>query len=227
METAAYDLVIFDLDGTLIDSKLDLAHAVNATRAHMGVGPLDHEIIYSYVGNGAPVLIRRALGPDVSDLEVQRALEYFLAYYRDHKLDFTTLYPGVREALDELRGSGVQMAVLTNKPVNISKAILHGLEVAPYFFQGYGGNSFEQKKPHPAGVDALLAECGVDRERAVMVGDSSVDIRTARNASIAAVGCTWGFQPESLVTDPPDWLIEQMGELPPLVRRASADRPLP
>lgn len=214
----SFDLVIFDLDGTLIDSKLDLAHAVNATRAHMGMGPLDHEVIYSYVGNGAPVLIRRALGPELPDIEVQRALAYFLAYYREHKLDFTTLYPGVVDALDELRAAEVRMAVLTNKPVNISKAILEGLSVGPYFFQVYGGNSFEQKKPHPMGVDALLEEAGISRERAMMVGDSSVDIQTARNASIAAVGCTWGFQPESLVTHPPDWLIENMGELPGVVR---------
>ena len=218
---AAFDLVIFDLDGTLIDSKLDLAHAVNATRAHMGMGPLDHELIYSYVGNGAPVLMRRALGPEASDLDVQRALEFFLAYYREHKLDFTTLYPGVLGALEELRSAEVRMAVLTNKPVNISKAILDGLAVGRFFFQVYGGNSFEQKKPHPMGVDALLAESDVARDRAVMVGDSSVDIQTARNASIAAVGCTWGFQPESLVTHPPDWLIENMSELPAVIRDGS------
>ena len=219
--SAAFDLVIFDLDGTLIDSKLDLAHAVNATRAHMGMGPLDHELIYSYVGNGAPVLMRRALGPEASDLEVQKALEFFLAYYREHKLDFTTLYPGVLDALEQLRATNVRMAVLTNKPVNISKAILDGLSVGSYFFQVYGGNSFEQKKPHPMGVDALLAESRIERQRAVMVGDSSVDIQTARNASIASVGCTWGFQPESLVTHPPDWLIENMSELPMVIRDGS------
>jgi phosphoglycolate phosphatase len=213
----AFDLVIFDLDGTLIDSKLDLAHAVNATRAHMGMGPLDNEIIYSYVGNGAPVLIRRALGPDAPDAEVQRALEYFLAWYRDHKLDYTHLYPGVRDALAALEAASTRMAILTNKPVNISRAIIEGLGVAPYFFRIYGGNSFEQKKPHPMGVETLLAEAGVEKRKAVLVGDSSVDIRTARNAEIACVGCTWGFQPESLVTDPPDWLIEHMTELPSIV----------
>jgi phosphoglycolate phosphatase len=88
------ELIIFDLDGTLIDSKLDLAHAVNAMREHMGLGPLEHELIYSYVGNGAPVLVRRALGPEMPQEEVDRGLEFFLAYYRDHMLDYTTLYPG-------------------------------------------------------------------------------------------------------------------------------------
>lgn len=217
MSKTAFELVIYDLDGTLIDSKLDLAHSVNATRAHMGLGPLDHEVIYSYVGNGAPVLMRRAMGPEASDAQVQTALEFFLAWYRDHKLDYTQLYPGVQDALDALQSSGVKQAVLTNKPVNISRAILVGLGVSRYFFQIYGGNSFEQKKPHPAGIDALLTESGVRREQTMMVGDSSVDIQTARNARVACVGCTWGFQPESLVTDPPDWMIESMTELPALV----------
>lgn len=220
---ARFDLIIFDLDGTLIDSKLDLVHAVNAARAHMGVGPLDQEIIASYVGNGAPVLMRRAMGPDASDADVQRALEFFLAYYREHPLDYTQLYPGVRQALDSLRGAGVRMAVLTNKPVRISNAIIEGLGMQPNFFRVYGGNSFEQKKPHPMGVEVLLSESGVAPARAVMVGDSGVDIRTARNAGIAAVGCTWGFQPETLVTDPPDFLIENMQELVAIVGRVPSE----
>src|SRR5690349_2367648 len=100
------DLLIFDLDGTLIDSKLVLAHAVNATRSHMGMTSLEHERVYSYVGNGAPVLIRRAMGPEASEDEVQEALEFFLEYYREHYLDYTTLYPGVRETLDRLHAAG-------------------------------------------------------------------------------------------------------------------------
>jgi phosphoglycolate phosphatase len=219
-----YKLVIFDLDGTLIDSKLDLAHAVNATRANVGLEPLQNELIYSYVGNGAPVLIRRALGPSFPQPEVDQALEFFLAWYRDHKLDYTVLYPGVREALDQLAADGARMAVLTNKPFRISREILDGLGVASHFFQVYGGNSFEQKKPAPVGIHALLAEASVAPEQAVMVGDSGVDIQTARNAGIAAVGCTWGFQPESLVTNPPDYLIENMGELPGIVRSPSQGR---
>jgi phosphoglycolate phosphatase len=219
---AAFDLVIFDLDGTLIDSRLDLAHAVNATRVHMGMGPLDHELIYSYVGNGAPVLIRRALGPEPSDAEVQRALTYFLGWYREHKLDYTCLYPGVAEALEAIARTGSRMAVLTNKPVNISREIVRGLGIDSYFFQVYGGNSFEQKKPHPVGIDTLREEADTTAERTLMVGDSSVDIRTARNAGVASAGCTWGFQPETLVTDPPDWLIENMTELPAIVQ-ASTD----
>jgi phosphoglycolate phosphatase len=209
----AYDLVIFDLDGTLIDSKLDLAYAVNVTRAHMGMGPLDIETISSYVGNGAPVLIRRALGNGASEDDVQRALEYFLQYYREHPLDYTTLYPGVKDTLDGLARQGTKLAVLTNKPVKISSVIIDGLGVGDCFFRIYGGNSFEQKKPHPVGIQTLMQEVSAVAERTLMVGDSNVDIRTARNAQVGSVGCTWGFQPETLVTDPPDWLIEAMPEL--------------
>lgn len=207
------DLLIFDLDGTLIDSKLDLAHAVNATRAHLQLPPLEHELIYSYVGNGAPVLIRRALGPEASDELVQQALEFFLAYYRDHMLDYTVLYPGVRETLAKLDSGGRRLAVLTNKPVRISAAILDGLDVGKHFFRVYGGNSFEQKKPHPVGIETLLRESGARKERTLMVGDSAVDIQTARNAGIPCCGVTYGFQPESLAADPPDFLIDRMDQI--------------
>ena len=213
MSSGSPRLLVFDLDGTLIDSKLDLVHAVNATRAQMGLLPLDHELISSYVGNGAPVLIRRALGDGASDAEVARALDYFLAYYRDHMLDYTTLYPGVRSCLDVLRELGHALAVLTNKPVRISRAILDGLGLGGHFFQVYGGNSFEQKKPAPVGIEALLTESGLSRATALMVGDSRVDIETARNAAILSCGVTYGFQPETLITHPPDFLIDEMPQL--------------
>jgi len=207
------DLVIFDLDGTLIDSKLDLAQAANATRAHMGMRRLENETVYSYVGNGAPVLVRRIMGPDASEPEVEEALEFFLEYYRDHMLDYTVPYPGVTETLDRLRSAQVKMAVLTNKPVRISRAIVEGLGMGPYFRQVYGGNSFDQKKPHPVGVETLMTECGVTRDRTLMVGDSAIDIRTARNAGIKACGVTYGFQPESLAETAPDLLVDRMQDV--------------
>lgn len=211
------DLVIFDLDGTLIDSKLDLAQAVNATRASLNLPFLDNERVYSYVGSGAPVLIRKALGPDFSGEEVKRALEFFLAYYRDHMLDYTTLYPGGRECLDQLRDEGVMLAVLTNKPVRFSRAILEGLGVEQHFFRVYGGNSFEQKKPDPIGVETLLSESGVAREHALMVGDSAVDVLTARNAGVRSCGVTYGFQPETFAAEPPDILVDRLEQVTELV----------
>ena len=207
------DLVIFDLDGTLIDSSLDLANSVNATRAHLHLPPLQNDLVYSYVGNGAPVLIRRALGPDYSEDEVQSALLYFLGYYRDHMLDHTVLYTGVRELLDRLRDTGMQMAVLTNKPVRFSQAIIDGLGLTGHFRRVYGGNSFEQKKPDPIGIETLMTECVASRNGTLMVGDSSIDVQTARNAGVKACGVTWGFQPETFVDCPPDFLIHHPDEL--------------
>lgn len=206
-------LLIFDLDGTLADSKLDLVHAVNATRAWMKLPPISEQLVASYVGSGAPVLVRRALGPEASASEVDRALEHFLGYYRDHMLDNTRLYPGVREALDRLRAAGSKLAVLTNKPVRFSEAIVEGLGLGAHFFRIYGGNSFDQKKPDPIGIRTLVAESGIAPEGTMMVGDSGVDIRTARNANVRACGVTYGFQPETFEQDPPDLLVDNMLEL--------------
>jgi phosphoglycolate phosphatase len=205
-------LVIFDLDGTLIDSRLDLAHSVNATREQAGRGPLPHEQIFSFVGNGAPVLIKRAMGPEATDEEVASALEFFLDYYRHHALDYTVLYPGVREGLDRLRESGAKLAVLTNKPVRISRRIMEGLGMSSFFFQIYGGNSFEHKKPHRIGIDTLRNEAEAPADDTWMVGDSYVDIQTARNAGVASCGVTYGFQPETFREFPPDVLVDRLEE---------------
>ncbi|HEX6895599.1 MAG TPA: HAD-IA family hydrolase [Bryobacteraceae bacterium] len=207
------NLVIFDLDGTLIDSKLDLVHSVNAARAYMGLAPISADLVASYVGSGAPVLMRRALGPDASEADVQTTLRYFLDYYRDHMLDNTYLYPGVREALDRMHDAGTQMAVLTNKPVRFSEALVSGLGLGSHFFRIYGGNSFEQKKPDPVGILTLLEESGIAKERTIMVGDSNVDVRTARNAQVRACGVTYGFQPETFEQDPPDLVVDDMQQL--------------
>lgn len=220
--------LIFDLDGTLIDSKLDLALAVNAALGHMGLAPLEHEEIFGYVGQGAPMLMRRSLGSAATDENVEQALKYFLAYYREHMLDNTVTYPGVREALAEFgqrgpdasgRGtsandSKVQMAVLTNKPVRFSKLILEGLGILRYFQYVYGGNSFERKKPDPIGVQTLLRDFGRAPHEALMVGDSEIDILTARNAGIWACGVTYGLGSHRLADYPPDLLLDNLADLP-------------
>jgi len=206
-------LVIFDLDGTLVDSKLDLVHSVNAARGLMHLPPISEQLVSSYVGNGAPVLMQRALGPQASEADVARGLEFFMAYYRAHMLDNTRMYPGVKDALDRLREAGAKMAVLTNKPVRLSRLIVDRLGLKQHFFQVYGGNSFEQKKPNPIGIETLLSESGLARERTIMVGDSGVDIQTARNARVQACGVSYGFQPESFVEYPPDFVVDDMAEL--------------
>jgi phosphoglycolate phosphatase len=205
------EALIFDLDGTLIDSKLDLALAVNATLEHMGREPLEHERIYSYVGDGAPMLVRRALGAGVSEQEVAQGLEHFLSYYRAHMLDHTVTYPGVREGLELLKA--YRMAVLTNKPVRFSRGILDGLGIACCFQYVYGGNSFRTKKPDPEGVNVLLRDLGVRPREAMVVGDSEVDVRTARNAGTWVCGVSYGLGTEGLRTHPPDILVDSLTEL--------------
>jgi phosphoglycolate phosphatase len=207
------DLLIFDLDGTLIDSKKDLVNAVNSTRAHMKMPPLADETVASYIGNGAPVLIRRALGAQASEEEVKEALEFFIEYYRDHALDYTRVYPGVEPSLGRLASAGVEMAVLTNKPVRISRSIIEGLGLAGRFGQVYGGNSFDFKKPNPIGIQKLMDEFGSGRDRTMMVGDSGVDILTARNAQVKSCGVTYGFQPETFADLGPDLVVDRMEEL--------------
>jgi phosphoglycolate phosphatase len=164
------------------------------------------------VGNGAPVLIQRAL-PDSGEEEVARGLKYFLDYYREHMLDSTRLYPGVREALDDLHDAHIPLAVLTNKPIRFTLQMLEGLHLDLHFFRVYGGNSFPEKKPHPMGLEALIEEARAERDRTVMVGDSAVDVETARNAHVRACGVRWGFQPESFAGSPPDFLIDDLREL--------------
>jgi len=214
-DSATADLLIFDLDGTLIDSKRDLVDSVNATRVHAALPVLPDELVASYVGNGAPVLIQRAF-PGATAADHGRYLSYFLDYYREHMLDATTLYPGVREALDRLHSADVPMAVLTNKPVRFSIRLIEGLDLESHFFRVYGGNSFEEKKPHPLGIRLLMEESGACPESTIMVGDSAVDILTARNAGVRACGVSWGFQPETFTQAPPDFVIDDM--------RALADR---
>jgi phosphoglycolate phosphatase len=210
------DLLIFDLDGTLLDSKRDLADSVNATRSFMGLEPLPLEVVSTYVGNGAPMLVRRAL-PDADESQLVKGLEHFLDYYREHMLDSTTLYPGVREALDQLHEAHVPLAVLTNKPVRFSIQLMEGLHLDLHFFRVYGGNSFTEKKPHPMGINMLMAESGAAKERTIMVGDSAVDVMTARNAHVRACGVSWGFQPETFAEAPPDIVVDDLRTLAGMV----------
>ena len=205
--------MIFDLDGTLIDSSRDLAISTNATRAHFGMPALDQHVINSYVGNGAAVLVERVMGADVSAEQKAEALEFFLTYYRAHSLEHTRLYAGVREALEALACEGHVLGVLTNKPEKISRDILNGLGLGEFFFRIYGGNTFAEKKPHPRGILTMCQEAGVAPSDTLMVGDSRVDVETARNAGVASCGVMWGFQPESFEIVPPDFLVGKPEEL--------------
>jgi phosphoglycolate phosphatase len=209
---ASVRVLIFDLDGTLIDSKTDLVRSVNATLKHFGREPLDAELISSYVGKGAPLLVRRALGNGFSEAQFAEGLKYFLSYYREHMLDNTLPYMGVQEALDLLQNRS--LAVLTNKPVRFSREILKGLGLLKYFRYVHGGNSFERKKPDPVGVEAILNDFAAGARETMMVGDSEVDIQTARNAGTWACGVTYGFGNVRSAESIPDLLVGNLRDLP-------------
>jgi phosphoglycolate phosphatase len=209
-------LLVFDLDGTLIDSAQDLCNSVNATLRHCGLQVLPDKTIAGFIGDGALMLVRRALahgnGGVVDEGFLNQAYQYFLDYYREHKLDFTYAYKGVLEALAGLRertdGSERTMAVLTNKPVRPARAICEALKLAPYFLCIYGGNSFGTKKPDPEGLQAVMREAGAEPQETVLIGDSEVDVRTARNAGCWSIGCTFGLAPQTLEANPPDVLVD-------------------
>ncbi len=213
-------LLVFDLDGTLIDSRQDLVNSVNASLRFLGRQELPSDVIASLVGDGAPVLVRRALGDPIDESLIQRGLDFFIGYYREHKLDHTQLYEGIPQALRTLQGSNGtvrKMAVLTNKPVHPSRAIVEALGISPFFPIVYGGNSFDTKKPDPLGIQTILAETGTKPEETVMVGDSAVDILTGRNAGTWTCGVTYGFAPHTLCEAPPDAVVESPLELAQLL----------
>ena len=216
--TANLKLLIFDLDGTLVDSRLDLANSINAMLRNFGKPELPCDVIASYIGDGAPMLVRRSLGDPDDEAFLQQALLYFLGWYREHKLDNTYVYDGVKQSLDAIRQSRngntpVKMAVLSNKPVVPSRAIVEALGLGEYFFQVYGGNSFHTKKPDPTGVQALLSEAGARPNEAVIVGDSDIDIVTASNSGIFSVGVMYGLAPHTLHEVTPDVVIDHPSEL--------------
>jgi phosphoglycolate phosphatase len=212
-------LLVFDLDGTLIDSAQDLCNSVNATLSQFGRPPLPDTTIAGYIGNGALLLVRRAFaaddGIDPDEETLARGYAFFLDYYREHKLDYTYAYEGVLAALEALRNVRNQpdvpprlMAVLTNKPVRPAQAICEALGLSPYFLNIYGGNSFSTKKPDPEGLLALMREAQAHPDETVMIGDSQVDVQTARNAGAWSIGCTFGLAPGSLEAIPPDVLVD-------------------
>jgi phosphoglycolate phosphatase len=204
-------LLVFDLDGTLVDSKVDLANAVNVALESFDLPPLPHPMIYSYVGDGATMLIRRALPPEKADL-LPEVLDRFLAYYRRHLLDTTRAYPGVVGALRKWAGI-YRMAVLTNKGVTMTQEILSGLSLDGYFFEVRGGDSFRTKKPDPEGLLHILGEAEVEAEEAIMIGDSRNDVQAGRAAGAVTCGVTYGLGTSGFAEHPPDFTVDTFPDL--------------
>ncbi len=207
----AVGLIVFDLDGTLVDSKDDLASSVNHALSASGFSALPREMVYSYVGNGATALIRRSLPPGREDA-LGAVLERFLDHYGRHLLDTTVPYPGVRDALAAWAGS-YPMAVLTNKPIGLTRALLAGLSLSGYFAEVRGGDSFENKKPHPEGLLRIMEGRGAAADRTLMVGDSVNDVLAGRAAGAVTCGVTYGLGAAGFAEHAPDFTVDRFPEL--------------
>lgn len=207
--------VIFDLDGTLIDSGRDIALAANHVRTVLGRPELPLAQVHDFIGDGVPVLLRRTLGadgpePDAADLA--RAREIFDARYRDHCLDHTRPYPGVPETLAAL--AAVPLMVATNKPARFTGPMLAGLDLARFFRRAVSGDDVPAKKPAPDMILAALAGLDVDPADVAVVGDSLNDIRAARAVGAVAVGCTFGLRPAQEIRDAaPDVVLDRFADL--------------
>jgi phosphoglycolate phosphatase len=214
---------VFDLDGTLIDSKLDIVNSVNAMLRDTRRKEFAVETVAAYIGHGAPQLISSVLGPQASEDQREASLNIFLEHYEKHNLDATRAYPGVEQALAALEG--IPMAVLTNKPARATLRILEGLGLAKYFLAIYGGDSFEKKKPHPSGAQFILRELRTSAEQTAMVGDSDVDVQTARNAGMVAIAVNYGFGRCDREVNPADRYIDSLTELVALAGRSQQGTP--
>jgi phosphoglycolate phosphatase len=208
-----YRHVSFDLDGTLVDSRADLAAAVNHVLGELGRPALPSERLQGFVGDGARQLVERALGTAAPAALVEHALARFLDRYGQHLLDTTRPYPGVRALLEALGMWSVALSVLTNKPEGMSRALLDGLGLARHFVAVVGGDSLPTRKPDPAGVEHLLPLGGTSREEMLLVGDSGIDVRTARAAGIAFCGVAWGLCPDGMWAEAPERVIDDPADL--------------
>ncbi len=206
-------LLVFDLDGTLVDSSRDIAAATNAAIGRLAPGSpeIPMPAILSFVGEGARLLVERCLHHVGLDLSPDDVLSVYLECYRERLLDTTRLYPGIADALDALRGA--TLAVLTNKPGDMSRAILEGLGVGARFARVVGGGDVPSRKPDPAGLLRLMAELDGTPGATWMIGDSATDVGAGRAAGVRVAGVTWGFHPRELRSAGPDLLIDDPRDL--------------
>lgn len=214
-----FELLVFDLDGTLVDSREDIAHTVNHVLALYHLSPLPDHAIAAYVGRGVASLVRSVLGEENRHL-YKKAMPLFKAYYAEHLLDHTALYPGVRELLDSLEG--YRKAVLTNKPTVYSVRILEGLGVAGFFEAVLGGDDVRAKKPAPDALIDLARQLHIAPEKMLMIGDSTVDIETGKNAGVKTCAVTYGFgEKEDLLRAGPDYILDSITDVRGILKARS------
>lgn len=213
-------LLIFDLDGTLINSALDLALAVNTMLETLGRDTFDEEVIHGWVGNGALRLVQRALSGDrnvdksLDEASVQKALDIFLKFYAKNLCNATIPYPHVPATLTSLKEKGYSLAIVTNKPFAFVEPILEGLELNEFFELILGGDSLPLKKPDPSPLLHVCKKLGVSVEKCVMVGDSKNDILAANACTMQSVGVTYGYNyGEDIEVHNPTVIVSDFSEL--------------
>ncbi len=215
-------LIVFDLDGTLVDSVPDLAAAVDRMRLQLGLTPAGEEKVRGWVGNGAALLVRRALADSadpaqaaqVSDELHLQGLQIFRTCYHEENGLQTRLYPGVQEVLQALSGLGVPLAIVTNKPLDFTTPLLEKMGLTPLFRMVVGGECLPHKKPHPLPLLHVCEQLGVSPAQALMVGDSRNDIEAAKAAGLVSAAMTYGYNHgEPVAASNPDWLLDDFREL--------------
>ena len=210
--------IIFDLDGTLCDTRVDLAHAVNHARRQLGLGALSVDEVTAYVGDGLAKLLQRSFHGDTAKAELARDL--FMDHYSQHLLENSPLYDGVAQGLEVLHGAGVPMAVLTNKPEAFARTMVEHYGLAQHMVTVVGGDTFATRKPDPEGALSILVEMGTAPSETLMVGDNHTDLATAQKTGMPSVFCAWGFgrrQGQAC-----DYAAESFGEVVALATRPPA-----
>ena len=211
MDFKKKELIIFDFDGTLINSVQDLASALNKMLKHFNFLPLTVEQVIPFVGNGAKLLVERSLEQSIQDNSTQdkdvskelleQAVEIFLSAYQNNYCEQTYTYPGVVETLNYLNSKGYKMVIATNKPFRFIEPILEKLSIKQFFKYWIGGDSLEQKKPNAAPLLHLASEMNTAIEKCIMVGDSKNDILTAQNAGMDSIGLSYGYNYNEHIAD--------------------------
>lgn len=209
---------IFDLDGTIANSLQDLADAVNHGLRQLGCPEHPLESYKQMVGNGAQKLCFRAL-PKSRKSEAEMLHGLFRAYYGTHYLDNTKLYPGIKSTIEKLSENGVKIAVATNKPQDMARKVVKSLLPETEFYKVLGGCDERPKKPDPAIIHEILRELP-DDNKIFMIGDSNVDMKTAKNAELISIGCVWGFRSrEELEAEGADYIAETAHDIEKIILR--------
>ncbi len=204
--------VLFDLDGTLIDSRKDIASAANVSRGHFGLPPLPDDTIGSYVGNGIMYLLEKSIESN-DPTRLKEAHQIFKEHYRDHAVDATVVFPGAFDLLGMLKKKNVKMGVVSNKPQEFTDLILKKLGLWDYFEVSFGPEATVNKKPHPEPLLTALERMGAAPSEAVMIGDSTVDIEAARAAKMLVGVLTHGYGTRDILSAAdPDWMVDSLTE---------------